>query len=328
MVKTKTLLVLGAVITLYLSFLSLFGELGVDGGGYLTISQGILRGQLPYLDFIDHKPPGIYYIFALFLSIWNSIWMIKISLIVINLSTAFVIYLIATKLWNEYTGVIAGLFYLTGLIIYNGHMVLTEPFMAFFISLSLLGYVLFHQSKEPKYLFFTGMMIGIAAIIKQPVVFLIIGLMLCMNLKIQTRNLKNNIYLLSGVSIPIIITITYFYLNGVVDDLIFNIFYLNTGFYKVSGVAEFFYYNLLENFYLFPLLWALAIYGMATATRHWRPTNPLLMISILMIVSFAPVMTGHGASYYIGILPFASLLAAYVSGCSLSVIGKNQKTFA
>lgn len=328
MIRIKPVLVLGTAITLYLTYLSLFGELGVDGGAYLTVSQGILRGQLPYVDFIDHKPPGIYYIFALFLWVWNSVWMIKISLILINLSTAFILYLIATKLWNGYTGVIAGLFYLTGLIIYNGYMVLIEPYMSFFISLSFFGYVLFYQSKEPKYLFLSGLMVGIATILKQPALFLFFGLLLCINLINQTRNLKNNTYLVSGFSIPILITTIYFYINGALEDLIFNVFTLNAGFYKFSGVAEFLYYNILANFNMFPLLWLLTISGVAITARHWRQINHPSIISILLLFSFAPVMTGHGASYYIGILPFASLLAAHVSGCSLTAIGKNQKTFA
>jgi hypothetical protein len=40
---------------------------GRDSGVFVTIAQGILRGQLPYRDFWDHKPPGIYYIDALVL---------------------------------------------------------------------------------------------------------------------------------------------------------------------------------------------------------------------------------------------------------------------
>jgi hypothetical protein len=38
---------------------------GRDSGVFVTIAQGILRGEIPYRDFWDHKAPGIYYIDAL-----------------------------------------------------------------------------------------------------------------------------------------------------------------------------------------------------------------------------------------------------------------------
>jgi hypothetical protein len=56
-----------------------------DEGGFGYIGQAIWRGELPYRDLLDHKPPGLFYLFALavkvvpptaaglqaFLHVWN-----------------------------------------------------------------------------------------------------------------------------------------------------------------------------------------------------------------------------------------------------------------
>lgn len=39
--------------------------MGVDQAIYSIVGQGLLHGQLPYRDLWDIKPPGIYYIYAL-----------------------------------------------------------------------------------------------------------------------------------------------------------------------------------------------------------------------------------------------------------------------
>ena len=40
-----------------------------DEGIFGLIGQAILRGEVPYRDIFDHKPPGVFYIYALALSI-------------------------------------------------------------------------------------------------------------------------------------------------------------------------------------------------------------------------------------------------------------------
>lgn len=309
-------IVIYVILALYLNLISLFSELGVDAGACLTGSQAILNGKIMYLDFIDHKPPGIYYLFALFLEFWNSVWMIKFSLIIFNMGSSCIVYLIAKKLWDKYTGMIAGIFYITGLIVYNGYIVIIEPYMSFFILSAILVYINFRESKELKYLFLSGILVGIATLIKQPALFILFGLIL--NTKI-----RNSFYLLLGFLIPIISTISYFYLNGSMLNLIYSIFYLNADFYKLSGIGMFLYYNILSNFTVFPLLWVLTLYGITMYSN-----NNIKLLATLLIFSFVPVLIGHGATYYIGILPFASLIATYSIKCLSATINEKQQRFA
>ena len=43
-----------------------------DAGAYLAVADAILAGKLPYRDLFDHKPPGIYYLFAAVLAAPNA----------------------------------------------------------------------------------------------------------------------------------------------------------------------------------------------------------------------------------------------------------------
>jgi 4-amino-4-deoxy-L-arabinose transferase-like glycosyltransferase len=66
-----------------------------DEGVFGSIGQGILRGELPYRDLYDHKPPGLYYLIALavalgpdtaaglpgFLHVWNFLALIALALL-------------------------------------------------------------------------------------------------------------------------------------------------------------------------------------------------------------------------------------------------------
>lgn len=58
---------------------------GRDSGVFLFIASRILKGEIPYLDVWDHKPPIIYYIDALGLGIANGsrwgVWLIEVLLL-------------------------------------------------------------------------------------------------------------------------------------------------------------------------------------------------------------------------------------------------------
>jgi len=66
-----------------------------DEGGYGYAGQAILRGEVPYRDFLDHKPPGLFYLFTfavmlvpptavglhIFLHVWNFLGLIAIAVL-------------------------------------------------------------------------------------------------------------------------------------------------------------------------------------------------------------------------------------------------------
>jgi hypothetical protein len=74
--------------------------IGVDQGIYSIVGQGLLHGQLPYRDFWDLKPPGIYYIYALIVKIFGPVmwcvgvvdllWLLAISVCIFYFARSYV----------------------------------------------------------------------------------------------------------------------------------------------------------------------------------------------------------------------------------------------
>ena len=63
-----------------------FRRMHVDSAVYITVAQGITRGQLPYLDLVDNKGPLLYLMSVpgLFLGGFTGIWITELVLIFIS----------------------------------------------------------------------------------------------------------------------------------------------------------------------------------------------------------------------------------------------------
>lgn len=95
--------ILGMLI-IYLILTTIFHPLQQDEGVFLTIGQNLVKGYLPYRDFFDHKPPGIYWLLAgLNLIFDNRIVWYKITLIATNLASAWLVFKIAHILTQKNT---------------------------------------------------------------------------------------------------------------------------------------------------------------------------------------------------------------------------------
>jgi hypothetical protein len=73
---------------------------GTDSSVFLTIAQGMLRGELPYVDFFDHKGPLIYFIDVLGLFVGGLIGVWLLELLFIGISVFFA-YKIARFFGNQ-----------------------------------------------------------------------------------------------------------------------------------------------------------------------------------------------------------------------------------
>jgi len=84
------------IITFVVAFSSTYNPLNfrrmhIDSSIYVTISQGIIRGQLPYRDLVDHKGPFTFFISVpgLFLGGFTGIWITEIILLFISVLFAY-----------------------------------------------------------------------------------------------------------------------------------------------------------------------------------------------------------------------------------------------
>jgi hypothetical protein len=84
-------------LALWLAILALYLALRVplldvplerDEGAFALVGQAILRGEVPYRDVLDHKPPGVYYLYAAALALVpHTARGVHLALLVWNLAT-------------------------------------------------------------------------------------------------------------------------------------------------------------------------------------------------------------------------------------------------
>lgn len=317
----KIILTLSIVVIIgILHTIFLFKPVSRDAGAFLTIASGVLKGNLPYVDYFDHKPPGVYYLLASFLALKNSIYAAKLGTMLFNMATAVVLFFIGKKLWNKEVGILSAIFYLTGLLVYEGYYILTEPFLAFFSSLAILCFVEHYYTKKCPYLFLSGIMIGISMLFKQTGILTLLGIFFFYLLEIIKSkrivlHIKDGAMLSMGFLLPIVLTSFYFYSVNALNDLIYCVFSVNLHSYGTNSIVAFLYYNYNDLFY-FPLIWILSISGVVIAVvQHFKTynknQNKETFISIMLIFSAIPIVIRQYPHYYIQILPFASLLASY-----------------
>ncbi len=100
--KRNYLLLLLLVLFVGLRIPSLYEPFGRDQGIYATVAVNLLEGGTPYKDVWDHKPPGIYFMYALAFAIFGRS-MVSIPLLEIFYfrATLLIFYRVARTLCDE-----------------------------------------------------------------------------------------------------------------------------------------------------------------------------------------------------------------------------------
>ena len=317
----KTRFILSFILLSILPFLLyLRGSLGVDESYFMFIGNSIIYGSIPYKDYIDIKPPGIYYLFALVFSAFGkSFYAARSVTFIFNALSAVIIFLIGRKLWNKETGMLSSILFLIGISIpaYQGYYAMTATFMVFF---GLLGVLLFFKSEHWIYLIFCGILIGVSTLFKQSgglflatiVVFYLFKLWIPENrTKTYLKNsIKNLFLIICGFSIPIIITAFYFWsigaLNGLVEwSFLFILKGYGSHLPSIRGLEyQFLTYSILWVFSFVSIL----IIGYRFIKKRARESDIFTMI--WLILSIYPLTIRQFGHYYVQILPPACLLAS------------------
>ena len=308
------------LLALILPFYYIHGFLSTDESGFMFIGDTINHGSIPYKDFIDIKPPGIFYLNALvFFLFGKSFYASRILLYIINALSALIIYFLGKDLWDKHIGQLSSILFLIG--VYNpligGYFVLTEQYMVFF---GLLGIFIFFKFHNWRYLVPVGFFFGIATLFKQPgilfyvliLIYYLLGLLKKENItKIYIYYIvKSTLLILFGFLIPIFIAVLFFTEKGVLYDFVYwsFIFFISgkygTGF-DISALFQ--PINSLVIIWL-PALISIAviIYNLATKKVQY---NNLLAVWWLLLFGYTLTIRQSG-HYFIQILPPACILAS------------------
>jgi len=227
---------LGTVVALYPSNPNNVTLPSRDSGVFLYMGWRLLNGDIPYRNVWDHKPPLVYFVDAVGLTLTpHSLWGVWFLQFIFILLTIFLIYKTLDKEFGHIPAATGMIILSTGLlnIIERGNV--TEEYA---LAFQALGIWLFVQAKERGYplkeTFWIGLCGGLAFYFKQTTigVWIVYALLLGANrFKQKKYPISDLLSLATGWSIPIVGFAVYFYANGALYDFweqafVYNFIYI------------------------------------------------------------------------------------------------------
>tara|TARA_R110000782_G_scaffold235939_16_gene322054 strand:+ start:4013 stop:5620 length:1608 start_codon:yes stop_codon:yes gene_type:complete len=296
-----------------------------DEGVFGLIGRTIIEGALPYQDGIDHKPPLVFYIYAVILSIFPpTAFGIHAFLHIYNLVTLTVLFLFTKRIASVDTAYWVAFFYAILSInpFVQGFTASTEMFMLLPIMLSLWCATSATENSKLHvfYLALSGVFGALACWCKQPAVFSVLFALIIISYRIWQQHAVETriqniikaiiIWLMGGISTSLLI-ITYFNMHGILDELIYwgfqhSLIY-STGL-SLSDRALMAWHGLLRVVFNSPLIFILGL--SAVFLKHDKLVLRVPILLIFFILSLLGASIGFAyPHYYAQIVPGIVLLA-------------------
>jgi hypothetical protein len=325
------ILVLLATIALRLHLLQV--PLDRDEGEYAYAGQMILQGYLPYLSVYNMKMPGVYGAYALAMAVFGqTITGIHLALLLVNLATIVLLYLLGKRLVDPVTGLVAAMSFAV-FSLGQGLQGLSANAEAFVILPAVAGlYLLLRAAETPRpfRLFVSGLLFGLAFLMKQhgaAYILFAVTYLAYQGLSASPRRLRrlltNQFRFLAGAVLPFALTCLFFFAAGVFARFWFWTFtYAKEYASMVSPSLAWQIFQ--ESFHHVvasaPLLWVLAGWGLLALLIDRRARARLFFIGALVIFSFLAIAPGFyfRPHYFVLLLPAASLLV----GVGISALGR------
>ena len=136
-----------------------------DESTYILMGQYILDGHLPYVDFWDLKPPIAFLCYAFFIAGFKSIISVRIAGALCIFLTSFFTYLVGKRICNNNISFLSAiLFIFLSSLLESGQATMAEhvALVPLVGALSLLA----TQKSTPLILFFSGILMAIASMIR------------------------------------------------------------------------------------------------------------------------------------------------------------------
>jgi len=301
-----------------------------DEGEYAYAGQLMLQGIPPYELAYNMKLPGTYAAYAGVLAIFGQTPAgIHVGLILINAVTTLLVFLLGEKLFGRLGGMVAAASYALlstspSVLGFQGH---ATHFVVVFAIAGILLLLKALESSKSLLFFSSGLLLGLAFLMKQPGVFFILFAVLYVARRrlIPPVNWKSLVVstgtLIVGASLPFLLTCLLLLRAGV-----FRRFWFWTVSYGIQyGTRE----KLVDGFKLFqPMfadvvgpaawIWMIAALGLTAVVWSGRArANAFFTISFLLF-SFLAVCPGlyFRAHYFILMLPAVAILTGMAVTCA------------
>jgi hypothetical protein len=302
-----------------------------DEGEYAYAGQLILQGIPPYKLAYNMKFPGTYAAYAVIMSIFGqTIHAIHLGLLLINVATIALIFLVGRQLIDTMAGVTAAASY--AVLSVSPSVLGLAAHATNFVVLPVLGGILLLLKKqrvtssEPSQtnqlvrLFASGLLFGIGALMKQPgLLFIPFGAIYIvwndLNRRVSlNRMLLRILIFVTGAAVPLGVTSLILWHAGVFDKFCFwtiNYAWQYGSLVPVSQAPQIFLRSANEVVLTGWPVWMLAGIGALTGLWDQRTRASILFLIGLLFFSALAVCPGFyfRTHYFILVLPAVSLLA-------------------
>lgn len=295
-----------------------------DESIYSIVAHTINHQGVLYHDVVDHKPPLIYFTYALiyFFCGGMQIWAVKILTILVLFLSCFLLYRITLELFNPRTAYLSALIYGIYANCGIGKDFLaanTEIFANLFV---LAGFFSFSRKKfglSPFYLFASGFFIGISLLYRFPsgIYILVPGILILVISRVSLKTVFQLFMTGLGFIIPSVFFFAYYYFSPYWDDFYFwllkyNFFYIQQGTQLIQSLK-----NLAQG--LYPVLisqlpvFILFVMGLKNFIKEkkWKQTSYLFVF-----VYFFASLIGYSAGtrftvhYFLQVIPAVIILSS------------------
>ncbi len=289
-----------------------------DEGGWAYAGSLILQGIPVYEGFFHFKLPGVFYIYAMIMSLAGpNPAAIKITLLAVNVLTAFFLFFALREKFGFTAACSGTCFFLlyTLSITTEGFTANTEQFSVFFLVLAFFVLRKYPEINRTRGLVFSGILACLSFMCKQPA--LLFSLFLVSVIVIDGKGLLESfrrvMIFAAGFLIPFSIFFAHLFFTGTFDNFV-NMAkyaaYYGTKVPFMRGMLEL-YINGGKVFMSFAPFIILMLSGIVLAAV----TRRMFMIQfVFLAVSFAAVSAGlyYRQHYFIFMAPAIAFVLAYV----------------
>jgi 4-amino-4-deoxy-L-arabinose transferase-like glycosyltransferase len=222
----KHSLIILVVVALLLGATTLaYPRTGMDTSNFTLVAQTIVHGGMPYRDTWDLKGPGIFYAYAVPVSMFGQNQIaLRAFEIPWQLATALAVFAIGARIYGRNAGLLSGLLYL--IVYYSQNFpMLGQPDGLLSLPLALSMLWLLRALEDDRFLDWclVGTSVGVATLFKLP--FGLIGvLMIIAAVTLRRQGLNQSLRRLSALAVgfiaPILLCAIYFQAKGALWDLV------------------------------------------------------------------------------------------------------------
>jgi len=300
-----------------------------DEGEYAYAGQLMLEGIPPYQLAYNMKFPGIYAAYALIMAMFGQTSMgIHLGLLIVNIATMVVVFLIAKRLIDSTAGIAAAASYAV-LSVSSAVLGLAAHASHFAMLPALLGaLVLLKPVLTKKMVFVSGTLFGVALLMKQPAIFFIcFGAVYLFfrdwrsRLGVSQMLLRSALFI-AAVALPLAGTCLWLWRAGIISKFWFWTVLYAQDYARLVPISEV-PGNFLEQFgrvirFGWPL-WVLAALGAIASLFDKTIRNAAVFILTFLLFSGLALSSGFyfRKHYFIFVLPaICFLVGAIVASAS------------